>query len=60
MDLRNVAFYVGVGGLAVLECIDWPLALVFVASKALADQHHSELLRSVGQGTEQAEGLTHE
>lgn len=60
MDIRNAAFYVGVVGLAALECIEWPLALVFVASKALADQHHSQLLRQIGQGTEQAEGLTDE
>lgn len=50
----KVAYYAGLGVLALLEVIEWPLALVITAGHILADQHLSGLARGIGEALEQA------
>ncbi|WCN81555.1 hypothetical protein [Micromonospora sp. LH3U1] len=45
----RVAYYAGLGVLAALQVIEWPLALVITAGHLLADQHLSGLARGVGE-----------
>jgi hypothetical protein len=50
----KMAYYLGLGALAVLQIIEWPLALVVAAGHLLADQHLSALARGVGDALQQA------
>ncbi|WP_434742264.1 hypothetical protein [Micromonospora sp. SH-82] len=50
----KLAYYAGVGVLAVVGVIEWPLALVITAGHLLADQHLSGLARGVGEAMETA------
>ncbi|MFI6227124.1 hypothetical protein ACIBCR_07355 [Micromonospora echinospora] len=50
----KVAYYAGVGVLAALQVIEWPLAVVITAGHLLADQHLSGLARGVGEAMETA------
>lgn len=44
----RVAYYAGLGVLAALQVIEWPIAVVITAGHLLADQHFSGLARGVG------------
>ena len=50
----KVAYYAGLGLLAALQVIEWPIALVITAGHVLADQHISGLVRGFGESLEQA------
>ncbi|MDG4806944.1 hypothetical protein O7634_09290 [Micromonospora sp. WMMD1120] len=50
----KVAYYAGLGVLAALQVIEWPIALVITAGHLLADQHFSGLVRGVGEALENA------
>ncbi|MFI7590949.1 hypothetical protein [Micromonospora sp. NPDC049359] len=50
----KVAYYAGLGVLAALQVIEWPLALVITAGHLLADQHFSGLVRGVGEAIQEA------
>ncbi|MFI7435325.1 hypothetical protein [Micromonospora haikouensis] len=50
----KVAYYAGLGVLAALQVIEWPLALVITAGHLLADQHLSGLAKGVGEALESA------
>ncbi|WP_446217607.1 hypothetical protein [Micromonospora sp. IBHARD004] len=50
----KVAYYAGLGVLAALQVIEWPLALVITAGHLLADQHMSGLVKGVGEALESA------
>ncbi|MDG4803991.1 hypothetical protein [Micromonospora sp. WMMD980] len=50
----KLAYYAGVGVLAALQVIEWPLALVITAGHVLADQHTSGLAKGVGEALETA------
>ncbi|MFF5172387.1 hypothetical protein ACFY3U_07115 [Micromonospora sp. NPDC000089] len=50
----KVAYYAGLGVLAALQVIEWPLALVITAGHVLADQHLSGLAKGVGEALESA------
>jgi hypothetical protein len=50
----KIAYYAGVGVLAAVGEIEWPLALVITAGHLLADQHLSGLARGVGEALETA------
>ncbi|ASW57315.1 hypothetical protein CIK06_00265 [Plantactinospora sp. KBS50] len=50
----KVAYYAGIGALALLQVIEWPLALVITAGHLLADQHLSGLARGLGGALESA------
>ncbi|MFI7219290.1 hypothetical protein [Micromonospora maritima] len=50
----KLAYYAGIGVLAALQVIEWPLALVITAGHVLADQHFSGLVKGVGEALETA------
>ncbi|WP_413644504.1 hypothetical protein [Micromonospora sp. RTP1Z1] len=50
----KVTYYAGLGVLAALQVIEWPLALVITAGHLLADQHMSGLVKGVGEALESA------
>ncbi|MFG1838351.1 hypothetical protein ACGFH8_07950 [Micromonospora sp. NPDC049175] len=50
----KVAYYAGLGVLAALQVIEWPIALVITAGHLLADQHLSGVVRGVGQALQDA------
>ncbi|PWR09499.1 hypothetical protein DKT68_12130 [Micromonospora acroterricola] len=50
----KLAYYAGLGVLAALQVIEWPMALVITAGHLLADQHLSGLARGVGSALESA------
>ena len=41
----KVVYYAGLGVLAALQVIEWPIAVVITAGHLLADQHFSGLVR---------------
>ncbi|MFF0470319.1 hypothetical protein ACFYPX_23130 [Micromonospora zamorensis] len=50
----KVIYYAGIGVLAALQVIEWPIALVVTAGHLLADQHFSGLARGVGRALQDA------
>jgi hypothetical protein len=48
----RVAFYAGVGVLAAVGIIEWPLAAVIAAGHVLADQRFFSRLRGLGEAAE--------
>jgi hypothetical protein len=50
----KVAYYAGIGALALFQVIEWPMALVITAGHLLADQHLSKLAKGVGTALESA------
>lgn len=51
---EHLAFYAGVGLLAAASIVDWPVAVVLVAGKALADNRTSQRLHDFGEALEHA------
>jgi hypothetical protein len=50
----HLAWYAGVGALAVFGVVDWPVAVLIGVGKALADNRSNETLRQFGEALEQA------
>ncbi|MEU5721005.1 hypothetical protein [Micromonospora sp. NPDC047738] len=50
----KLAYYAGLGVLAALQVIEWPIALVITAGHLLADQHLSGVAKGVGEALESA------
>jgi hypothetical protein len=50
----QLAYYGALAGLAALEIIDWPIALVIGAGHALAENHHNKIAKELGEALEQA------
>jgi hypothetical protein len=50
----RVAYYAGMGVLAAIGVIEWPLAAVISAGHALADQHMFASVRGLGEAVEAA------
>ncbi|RAO28291.1 hypothetical protein PSN13_05522 [Micromonospora saelicesensis] len=50
----KVVYYAGLGVLAALQVIEWPVAVVITAGHLLADQHFSGLARGVGRALQDA------
>jgi hypothetical protein len=50
----HVAYYGGLGALAVLQLIEWPVAVVLGLGHALAENHHSRVAHELGEALEQA------
>ncbi|MFE9689859.1 hypothetical protein [Micromonospora sp. NPDC005806] len=48
----KIAYYAGLGVLAALQIIEWPMALVITAGHLLADQHMSGLVKGIGEALE--------
>jgi hypothetical protein len=51
---EQLAYYGGLAGLAALEIIDWPVALVVGLGHAIASQHHNKALEELGEVLEEA------
>jgi hypothetical protein len=51
---EQLAFLAGVGVLAALEIIEWPVALVVAVGHQLAHSHHGRVLREFGEALEEA------
>lgn len=51
---NRLVFYAGLGLLAVLEIVEWPIALVVGVGHMLADQPHWRLGQGVGEALEEA------
>jgi len=50
----HLAWYAGIGALAVAGLIEWPIAGVIAIGKALADNRHSKTLQEFGDALDQA------
>jgi hypothetical protein len=50
----RVAYYTGMGVLAAIGVIEWPLAVVVAAGHVLADQHMFARVRGLGEAFEAA------
>lgn len=50
----HLAWYAGIGALVAVEVIEWPVALVLVAGKMLADNRSNSALRDFGNALEEA------
>ncbi|MFK3982620.1 hypothetical protein ACI2K4_19865 [Micromonospora sp. NPDC050397] len=50
----KIAYYAGLGLLAALQIIEWPLAVVITAGHLIADQHFSGLAKGLGEALQQA------
>ncbi|NGO14464.1 hypothetical protein G5C60_44475 [Streptomyces sp. HC44] len=51
---EQLAFLTGVGLLAALELLEWPVALVLAVGHQLAHSHHGRVLREFGEALEEA------
>ncbi|MBV9514755.1 MAG: hypothetical protein JO280_12055 [Mycobacteriaceae bacterium] len=45
---EQLAYYGALAGLAALEVIDWPVALVIAAGHVLASNYHSKVAQELG------------
>ena len=50
----QLAYYVALAGLAALEIIDWPIALVIGAGHALAASQHHKVAQELGEALQDA------
>jgi hypothetical protein len=50
---EQLAYYGGLATLAVLELIDWPVALVIATGHLLASNHHNRILEELGEAMEE-------
>lgn len=50
----RMGFYAGVGLLAAVGIVEWPLAVVICAGHVLADQHMFSRLQGLGEAAESA------
>lgn len=53
-SLDQIAFLGGIATLAVLELIEWPVAMVLAAGHILAHNRHHVLLREFGEALDKA------
>lgn len=51
---EHLAWYAGVGVLAVLEVVDWPIAVVLAVGRVLADNRHNRTLEQFGEALDEA------
>jgi hypothetical protein len=51
---NRLLFYAGLGVLAAIEVIEWPVALIVGVGHLLAEQRHSRAGRDVGEAMEHA------
>lgn len=50
----KITYYVGLGALAAIGVLEWPVAGAIVAGHLLADQHRFAVLRGLGKAAEAA------
>jgi hypothetical protein len=51
---ERLAFYGGLAGMAALQLVEWPLALVFAAAHTLSENHHSRVAQELGEALDEA------
>ena len=52
IETEHLLYYGVIAGLAALEVLELPLAIVLGMAKYLADQHRSRILRDIGRDLE--------
>lgn len=50
----TLIYFSGIGVLAVLELVEWPIALILGAGSVLADRQARRLIRGLGEAIEEA------
>lgn len=50
----QLAYFAGLGVLAVVEIIEWPVAVALTVGHALAHSHHGKALRELGDALDEA------
>lgn len=48
----HLAWYIGIGVMAAVELVEWPVALVIAASHALAQRSHNKTVAGLAAGAE--------
>lgn len=51
----TLIFFFGIGALAVLELVEWPIALILGAGSLLADRQTRRLIRGLAEALEEAQ-----
>lgn len=51
---EHVAFYAGVGALAIFGIMEWPVAAALVVGYTLVNAQHNKVLQSLGEALEEA------
>lgn len=51
---EQLAFFGGIGALAALGVVEWPVAALLVAGHVLAESRHGRMLQEFGKALEQA------
>ncbi|BBZ71418.1 hypothetical protein [Mycobacterium paraseoulense] len=51
---EQLAFYAGVGALAVFGMMEWPVVAALVVGHALVNSQHNKVLQSLGEALEEA------
>ena len=49
---RHLAWYAGLGVMAIIEVIEWPLAILMMLGHEIAHRAHAEALRDFAEGVE--------
>ena len=51
---ENLAFYAGVGAMAVFGIMEWPVVAAFMVGHTLINAQHNKILQSLGEALEEA------
>ena len=51
---EHLAFYAGIGAMAVLGVMEWPVVAALVVGHTLVNTQHSKILQSLGEALEEA------
>jgi hypothetical protein len=51
---QHLAFYAGIGAMAVLGIMEWPVAAALVAGYTFVNTQHNKVLQSLGEALEEA------
>lgn len=51
---EHLAFYAGVGAMAVVGIMEWPVAAALLMGHALVNAQHNKILQSLGEALEEA------
>lgn len=51
---KHLAFYAGIGAMAVLGMMEWPVVAALVVGHTLVKAQHNKILQSLGEALEEA------
>jgi hypothetical protein len=51
---EHLAFYAGVGAIAVFGIVEWPVVVALVVGHTLVNAQHNKVLKSLGEALEEA------